>query len=160
MSVVPAAAAVVAVLAACGGGSEDLGEATARVEPVSLSAWSSQLERGCAELEDRHGDLTSVELESAGDARDHADDVAAFSGEYAELVESAGVPARRPEAAERLLATAERLADAGRDLADAADDGDAPAAGRAAERLRSLGERLDELTGDLDIDGCGGFAPG
>ncbi len=148
-----------ATLAGCGGGSEDLGEATARVEPVSQTRWSGELERGCAELEGRHGDLTSVELDSAADARDHADHVAAFSADYADLLESAGVPDRRPEAAERLLATAEQLATAGRDLATAAADGDATAAGRAAERLSTLGERLDEMTTELGIEACGGFAP-
>lgn len=151
---------LVAGVAACGGGDEELGQPVAdedRVEVHDRDDWTSDLDRRCAELNEEYADLAVADPQDRAGAVAHAERVEELSGEMVALLDSAGVPDRDREAARRLVRHFDDLDAAAADLAEAARAGDAEAVTSAVERLEDVGAAINPAADGLDVPACGGF---
>lgn len=145
------------LLAGCGGDDDQDAATTTTVATVEAEQWVRTVQDGCTELNERYADLAGAQPTDREEAVAYAQRVEDFSGELVELFDGAGAPRGRGADAELFLDTVHELDDAAAALAEAAQQGDAEAAGEAATRLGEMGDRLNPLADELGITACGGF---
>lgn len=132
-------------------------ELSAEPATVDDDVWEAELTRECAALGEEHAELAATAPEDADGARRHAAAVATFTAGYAEAFRSVDDPAGDTAAGRVVRQLAGRLADAGRELDEAARGGDAAAADRAVRRLDRVGSALDAALAAWDVESCRGF---
>jgi hypothetical protein len=152
---------LVLLAALCGGAALGCGsDPGAEPAPPDGRSWESEVGDGCAELNERHAELASMAPGDDADARRHAAAVAAFTEDYAEVLEAVDDPADDGAAGRAVRQLAKRFAAAGRELDEAARSGDATAAERAVGRLDRRGAALDVLLEPWDLEACRMFGGG
>jgi hypothetical protein len=133
--------------------------ATLAGEPATVddAEWTATVEDACDRIGDQHAELAAAVPEDADGARRHAAAVAAFTADYAAVFGSVDDPSGDPAAGRTVRQLATRLADAGRQLDDAAQAGDVEGARRAVARIDRLGAALDAALEPWELEACRGF---